>query len=637
MVNRPIMVEFIEKPASRPAPLKQVVDIPGYKILNKLGEGATAVVWRAQQTSLDRSVAIKILKEEYASDPEEVAAFINEARSIAKLKAHNIIQVYDVGQHDDRFYFVMEFVDGQTLGSLLRDDGALAQKQALTIAAAVAEALEGAWKSGKIFHRDVKPDNIMLDDDGGTRLADLGLAGIIDARGKSSVAKDEVAGTPNYMSPEQTRCSHDLDFHTDMYSLGATLYHMVTGQMPFAGEDTMTVLDAQQSRKIPHPRDIDANITPGCAQIIIKLMMKDPKHRYRTWSAAATELAKLAAGKIVVPKFPAGAVSTVGAPGEVPLASGPGSRKPTLANKKAEERRKALKKKYGKQRAPLWLRIPLEAALLTWFGFLVYQFVWVPEHPPEAAETPSASDTEVLQPDAPDTRPTPVAPVVPTVPSSETRLPTPAAPAPAPAMPEAPKLPAAPSFDTRTPSTPPAAAAPDTGTSLPQLKQAALRTLLTEGSKAARLMIKRTRMGDEHANDVAVLMALLASDNLTQDAVAKAFEMKVGQRADLLHGNRRHRIEIKSVDGQIVSADVFVRGESAGVKRPLTFKVSQLSPVEQSRWIGEATSPKRALAKYVLHMSAGDFVNARNLADKCGPFADACTAEADARIRALTE
>jgi uncharacterized membrane protein len=627
MVNRPIMVEFIEKPASRPAPLKAVIDIPGYKILNKLGEGATAVVWRAQQTSLDRSVAIKILKEEYASDPEEVTAFINEARSIAKLKAHNIIQVYDVGQHDDRFYFVMEFVDGQTLGNLLRENGALAQKQALTIAAAVAEALEGAWKSGRIFHRDVKPDNIMLDDDGGTRLADLGLAGIIDARGKSSVAKDEVAGTPNYMSPEQTRCSHDLDFHTDMYSLGATLYHMVTGQMPFAGEDTMTVLDAQQSRKIPHPRDINANITPGCAQIIIKLMMKDPKHRYRTWSAAATELAKLAAGKIVVPKFPAGAVSTVGAPGEVPLASGPGARKPTLANKRAEERHEQLKKKYGKQRAPVWLRIPLEAALLTWFGFLVYQFVWVPAHPPEAVETPPASDTEAVEPDA---LPTP--PIL----SPEPALPTHAAPSTAPAMPDAPELPSAPLFDVPPPSTPPAVA-PETGTSLPQLKRMALRTLLTEGSEAARFMIKRARMGDEHAGDVAVLMTLLASDNLTQDAVAKAFEMKVGQRADLLHGNRRHRIEIKSVSGQIVSADVFVGGESAGVKRPLTFKVSQLSPVEQSRWLGEATSPRRALAKYVLHMSAGDFVTARNLADKCGPFADACAAEADARIRALIE
>jgi hypothetical protein len=173
--------------------------------------------------------------------------------------------------------------------------------------------------------------------------------------------------------------------------------------------------------------------------------------------------------------------------------------------------------------------------------------------------------------------------------------------------------------------------------SLPDLKRAALLTLLAKDSEAARYTIKQARMGSEHATEVAALMALLASDNLTQDAVAEAFEMKVGQRADLVHGNRRHRIEIKSVSGQIVSADVFVGGESAGVKRPLTFKVSQLGPAEQSRWLGEATSPELALAKYVLHMNAGDFVNARGLAEKCGPLADACIAEAEARIRALIQ
>ena len=619
------MVEFIDKPGSPPPPLKQVVDIPGYKILNKLGEGATAVVWRAQQTSLDRPVAIKILKEEYAHAPEEVAAFINEARSIAKLKSRNIIQVYDIGRHNERFYFVMEFVDGRTLGRRLRDAGTLDQKQALTIAGAVAEALEEAWQSGRIFHRDIKPDNIMLENDGGIKLADLGLAAIIDARGESSVCKNEIAGTPNYMSPEQAGCSPDLDFHTDMYSLGATLYHMVTGQEPFAGEDAMTVLDAQQSRQIPHPRDINPNVTAGCAQIIMKLMMKDPKHRYRTWSSAATEMAKLASGKIVVPKFPAAAVSTVAAPGEAPLASGMGPRKPALASKTAEERRKALKKKYGKQRAPLWLRGPLETVMVAWFGYLVYQLLWLPTRPPATVDTTAASDTEthdsvgLLPPAVQPSEPTHPAP-----PSTTSALPaTPGH--------SAPPLPDAP------PRGAPPGATPDPRVSLSQLKQTALRALLAQDSEAARYAIKQAQIGSEHAEERAALLALLAPDNLTQAAVAKAFEMKVGQRADLMHGQRRHRIEIKSVSGQIVSADVFVGGESAGVKRPLTFKVSQLSPVEQSRWLGEATSPERALAKYVLHMSAGDFVRARGLGDKCGPFADACVAEAEARIRALIE
>jgi len=380
------MVEFIDKPTTPLPTLKQAIDIPGYKILNKLGEGATAAVWRAEQTSLARPVAIKVLKQEYASDPEEVDAFIREARSIAKLKSRNVIQVYDVGRHEDHFYFVMEFVDGPTLGRVLKDEGALDQRQAFTIAAAVAEALDEAWQSGRIFHRDVKPDNIMLDNDGGTKIADLGLAGIIDARGESSVRSDEIAGTPNYMSPEQARGGSDLDFHTDMYSLGATLYHMVTGQMPFAGEDTMTILDAQQTRKIPHPSDINSKITPGCGRIISKLMMKDPKYRYKSWSSASSDLAKLAGGKIVVPKVAAAAESTVAKAGELAPESGPTARKPVLANKDVEERHKELKKKYGRPRAPLWLRIPLEALLLAWLVFLVYQLYVQPKYFPKTEE-----------------------------------------------------------------------------------------------------------------------------------------------------------------------------------------------------------------------------------------------------------
>lgn len=392
------MVEFIDKPTAPPPRLKQAIEIPGYKILNKLGEGVTAAVWRAEQTSLARSVAIKILKREYASDPEEVEAFIREARSIAKLKSRNVIQVYDVGRHEEHFYFVMEFVDGPTLGRVLDDEGAMDQRQAFTIAAAVAEALDEAWQSSKIFHRDVKPDNIMLDNDGGTKIADLGLAGIIDARGESSVRNDEIAGTPNYMSPEQARGSTDLDFHTDMYSLGATLYHMVTGQMPFAGEDTMTILDAQQSRQIPHPSDIKPNITPGCTRIISKLMMKDPKYRYKSWSAASTDLEKLAAGKIVVPKVAAAAESTVAKPGELAPETGPTARKPAVASKQVEERHKELKKKYGRPRAPLWLRIPLEALLLAWLAFLVFQLYVRPMYLPKAEAPTTAEDAGSANP-----------------------------------------------------------------------------------------------------------------------------------------------------------------------------------------------------------------------------------------------
>ena len=167
----------------------------------------------------------------------------------------------------------------------------------------------------------------------------------------------------------------------------------------------MTGLDAQQSRKIPQPADIKPKVTPGCARVISKLMMKDPKYRYKSWSSAVTDLSKLAGGKIVVPKVAAGAESTVAKAGEMVPESGPGARKPALAKKQVEERHKELKKKYGRQQAPLWLRLPLEVLLLAWLVFLVYQLHWRPMHPPApedpvvtTEETSSANPADTPQP-----------------------------------------------------------------------------------------------------------------------------------------------------------------------------------------------------------------------------------------------
>ena len=204
-------------PPPPPSPtLKRAINIPGYTIMSKLGEGASATVWLAQQDSLDRPVAIKILKQQHSSDPQEVEDFINEAKAVAKLKSHGIIQIYDIGRHEQMIFFAMEYVDGETLFRTLQSKGRLEQKRALTIATAVAKALDDAWNSGKIFHRDIKPDNIMLEKGGGIKLADLGLAGMIDPHGGSSVREHEIVGTPHYMSPEQARGDGKLDFHTDM-------------------------------------------------------------------------------------------------------------------------------------------------------------------------------------------------------------------------------------------------------------------------------------------------------------------------------------------------------------------------------------------------------------------------------------
>ena len=616
------MVEFIDKPTPPVRPPKEALDIPGYKILDKLGEGTTAVVWRAEQTALDRHVAIKVLKRQLAADPQEVTDFINEAKAVAKLKSRSIIQVFDVGQQGDLFYFIMEYVEGQTLSHVLKSKGVLGQREALTIAAAVAGALEEAWRSGKIMHRDVKPDNIMLENDGGIKIADLGLAGMIDAGGGTSTHKSETAGTPNYMAPEQARGNPDVDFQADMYGLGATLYHMVTGQMPFTGEDSMMVLDAQQTRKIPNPRDLNPNVTPACTQLITKLMMKEPKYRYKNWPAAVAELDKLAAGKIVVPKVAASAESTVGKAGEVTPAEKGVARKPAVESKQAEARRKELKKKYGRQRAPLWLRLPLEVVLLAWLGFLVYQLLWLPVRPPKPPKPVPPQGSVLPSPPslpAPPVTPEPEPNVQPEMPTFDTS-PTPEQPTPPPDEEPVVEEP-----------TPPAA----TGMSRAELNRKVAKALLTDDSDAARMVVQQAQLDGDDAEAKAEMAALLGKGDLVLDAVTQAFEQHQGQRGTLMYNGRPQRIEVKSVEAGIVTADLFIGTESANMKRSLVFKVSQLGPAEQSRWIGEATTPKKALAKFVLHMNAGDYVNARRSAETCGPLSEACIAEADARIQML--
>ena len=207
------------------------LQIPGYESLGRIGQGAMGVVFKARQVSVDRLVAIKVLRDEAARDREYIERFRREARVAAKLSHNNIVGVIDAGEADGRHYFVMEYVEGTTVQDELDRGKAYDEKAALGIALAVARALEHAHERG-LIHRDIKPANILLTRDGNIKLADLGLARMAaDVQGTAGVA----AGTPYYISPEQARGQADVDIRTDIYSLGATLYHMVTGRVPYSG------------------------------------------------------------------------------------------------------------------------------------------------------------------------------------------------------------------------------------------------------------------------------------------------------------------------------------------------------------------------------------------------------------------
>ena len=255
--------------------------IPGYQMLSKLGAGAMATVYKAKQLSLDRIVAIKVLPQKHSNDPNFIQRFYDEGKAAAKLNHANIVGAYDVGQAGEYHYFVMEYVDGRTVYDDISARGAYSEAEALKITTKVAEALNHAHEQGFI-HRDVKPKNIMITNDGTVKLADMGLARAVTDREAAEAEAGKAYGTPYYISPEQIRGEIEIDFRADIYALGATAYHMVTGRVPFEGANPSAVMRKHLSEDAEPPDHINEDLSSGFSEIIEVCMAKSPKKRYGT-------------------------------------------------------------------------------------------------------------------------------------------------------------------------------------------------------------------------------------------------------------------------------------------------------------------------------------------------------------------
>ena len=260
------------------APLPRAIG--GYEIIGRLGRGGMGTVLKARQLTMDRVVALKVLPPRLARSEHFVRRFLREARSAAKLNHTNIVQAIDAGCADGYYYFVMEFVDGVTVRQLMRREGRIKEAKALKIAAGVARALTHAWKRG-IVHRDVKPDNIMVTSDGVVKLADLGLARSYDKPTDVTIEGSAV-GTPYYMAPEQARGDLNIDTRADIYALGAALFHMVTGQVPFTGITSAAVIAMHLTEPPPSAKDINPCLSDAISELIRWMMAKDPDQRPQT-------------------------------------------------------------------------------------------------------------------------------------------------------------------------------------------------------------------------------------------------------------------------------------------------------------------------------------------------------------------
>ena len=253
--------------------------IPGFVLLERIGKGTTATVYKARQLNLDRLVAIKVLPARALKNPKVVEQFYAEGRAAAQLNHPNIVQAIDVGRRGDFHYFVMEFVDGHTIFELLEESRALHADRALDVTIAMADALRHAHERGFV-HRDVKPKNIIVTKEGVPKLADLGLARAIADRVAAQAEKGQSLGTPYYISPEQVRGEEHIGPASDIYSLGATLFHMVTGRPPFTGTDADEVMNRHLTDIAPPAHTIATSLHPGISEVIEKTLRKDPSERY---------------------------------------------------------------------------------------------------------------------------------------------------------------------------------------------------------------------------------------------------------------------------------------------------------------------------------------------------------------------
>src|SRR5215212_7180947 len=259
--------------------------IPGYRLMEKCGKGAMATVYKARQESLDRVVAIKVLPKKMNDNAEFVDRFYKEGRAAARLSHNNIVQAYDVGYSPEGFhFFVMEFIEGKTLYDAMQpppvgEGRAFTEAEALDIMIQMADALAHAHDRA-LIHRDVKPKNILLTPRGTAKLTDLGLARSTDDKEAAESEVGKAYGTPYYISPEQIRGEVDIDFRADIYSLGATLYHMVTGRPPFDGETPSAVRHKHLKEPLVPPDHINESLSAGISEIVEVAMAKRREERY---------------------------------------------------------------------------------------------------------------------------------------------------------------------------------------------------------------------------------------------------------------------------------------------------------------------------------------------------------------------
>ncbi|MGC9220300.1 MAG: protein kinase domain-containing protein [Solirubrobacteraceae bacterium] len=278
-----------------------------YRLESKLGSGGMSTVYLARDEKLERWVAVKVMNREVASNSDHLERFRREARAVARISHPNVVRVIDADEDDGRPYIVLEHVSGETLKAMINRLGRLEITDALACAIDIAQALHAAH-ANQIVHRDVKPDNVLIDQDGSARVTDFGIARTLEEQGLT--ADGRVLGTTDYVSPEQALGS-PATYQSDLYSLGIVLYEMLTGEVPFSGENQVAVAMKHVREPLPDLRAKRSEVSPALAAVVARATAKDPANRYRDASTLITDLERLLAVELEGPVTAPGEVTAV--------------------------------------------------------------------------------------------------------------------------------------------------------------------------------------------------------------------------------------------------------------------------------------------------------------------------------------
>ena len=279
-------------------PFKVGENVGTFRVMEQLGQGGMATVFKAYHAALDRYVALKVLHPAFLGDGDFIARFQREARVVAKLDHPNIVPVYDFAEHDKHPYLVMKYVEGETLKARLRN-GRLSNAEMVEIVRAVGAALTYAHAKG-ILHRDIKPSNVILSNDGQVHLTDFGLARIA-AAGESTISSDVMLGTPQYISPEQAIGKRELDEGTDIYSFGVLAYELVVGRTPFSADTPFSVVHDHIYTPLPLPTSINPAVGMHVERVLLKTLAKERADRFESVADFVTAFERAMKGEEVVP------------------------------------------------------------------------------------------------------------------------------------------------------------------------------------------------------------------------------------------------------------------------------------------------------------------------------------------------